>query len=205
MIRSVLLLAFYPITDAAEPEKVSYYKDVRPIFQQNCQGCHQPAKMGGGYNMTVYADLFKKGDREKAGIVPGKPGASFLVSLIQPKAGKVEMPRGKDPLPEPQVKKIVTWIVQGVTDDTPVSASARLIDAEHPPIYELPPVVNSVVFSPDGQLLAVSGYHEILLLKADGSELHARLVGLSERVQSLAFFAGWPLACRGGWDTSALR
>ena len=24
--------------------KVSYYKDVRPIFAQNCNGCHQPAK-----------------------------------------------------------------------------------------------------------------------------------------------------------------
>ena len=35
---------------AAEPAKtpadapVSYYKQVRPIFQAQCQGCHQPAK-----------------------------------------------------------------------------------------------------------------------------------------------------------------
>jgi WD40 repeat protein len=36
-------------------------------------------------------------------------------------------------------------------------------------------------------MLAVSGYHEVLLHKADGSGLIARLVGLSERVQSLAF------------------
>src|SRR5207244_1228484 len=28
--------------EAPEPEKVSYYKDVRPIFQLHCQGCHQP-------------------------------------------------------------------------------------------------------------------------------------------------------------------
>src|SRR5260221_8280214 len=39
------------------PDKVSYYKDVRPLFQQHCQGCHQPAKAQGGYVMTDFAEL----------------------------------------------------------------------------------------------------------------------------------------------------
>ena len=39
---------------AAPVKKVSYYKDVRPIFQANCQGCHQPAKSRGGYVMTDF-------------------------------------------------------------------------------------------------------------------------------------------------------
>ncbi len=26
----------------ALPETVSYYKDVRPVFQAKCPGCHQP-------------------------------------------------------------------------------------------------------------------------------------------------------------------
>jgi mono/diheme cytochrome c family protein len=33
--------------DSAKPDPnkpVSYFKDVRPIFQAQCQGCHQPAK-----------------------------------------------------------------------------------------------------------------------------------------------------------------
>ncbi len=36
-------------------------------------------------------------------------------------------------------------------------------------------------------LLAVAGFHEILLWKSDGSELVARLIGLSERIQSIRF------------------
>ncbi|MCE9531924.1 MAG: c-type cytochrome, partial [Planctomycetes bacterium] len=180
------LLAFAPVLFAADAksEKISYYKEVRPIFQQHCQGCHQPAKAGGGYNMTAYDDLLKKGDRDKAGIVPGKPANSFLVELIKAKDGKAEMPRGKEPLSEPQVKLISDWITQGAIDDTPSSAKAPLVDAEHPPVYPAPPVVTAVAFSPDGKYLAVSGYHEVLLHKADGSGLEARLVGLSERVQS---------------------
>src|SRR5438105_157844 len=62
-----------------------------------------------------------------------------------------------------------------------------MVDAEHPPTYLLPPIVTSLAYSPDGTLLAVAGYHEILLHKADGSGLAARLVGLSERIQALAF------------------
>ena len=46
----------------AAAEKVSYFKDVRPIFQQNCQGCHQPAKAQGGYVMTDHPSMLKVGD-----------------------------------------------------------------------------------------------------------------------------------------------
>ena len=185
--------------DAPTSNKISYYKDVRPIFQQNCQGCHQPAKAGGGYTMTVYADMLNKGDREKPGVVPGKPEQSFLVALIRPLNGKSEMPRGKEPLPEPQIQTIVDWIAQGAIDDTPASAKAPLVDEDHPPVYQAPPVLTALAFSPDGQYLAVAGYHEVLLHKADGSGLAARLVGLSERIQSLAFSPdGKTLAVSGG-------
>ncbi|MBI1832052.1 MAG: PD40 domain-containing protein, partial [Planctomycetes bacterium] len=58
---------------------------------------------------------------------------------------------------------------------------------------------NSVAFSRDGELLAVSGYHEILLHKADGTGLLARLIGVSERIQSIAFSPdGKWLAATGG-------
>src|SRR5437879_818406 len=73
---------------AADPEKprdgdtVSYYKDVRPIFQQHCQGCHQPAKPQGGYVMTEHADLLKAGDKAVPNVVPGKPDKSLLVEQI---------------------------------------------------------------------------------------------------------------------------
>ena len=48
-------------------------------------------------------------------------------------------------------------------------------------------------------ILAVGGFHEVLLWKADGSELVGRLVGLSERIESLAFSPdGKKLAVTGG-------
>src|SRR5213076_1659767 len=101
-----------PATSA--PDKVSYYKDVRPIFQQHCQGCHQPAKPQGGYVMTEHADLFKAGDKAVPNVVPGKPDKSLLGEQItqQPGKPKAEMPKNKDPLPKEAIETIVKWIAQ---------------------------------------------------------------------------------------------
>lgn len=182
------------------PGAVSYYKDVRPILQQHCQGCHQPAQAKGGYVMTSYVDLFKKTDNDVAGIVPHNVKASEVYKQITPQNGeKPAMPRGKEALSTTDVGIIKNWIEQGAKDDTPASAKLLAVDADHPPVYEQPPVINGVAFSKDGELLAVTGYHEVLLHKSDGSSLVARLIGMSERLQSVAFSPdGKWLAVTGG-------
>lgn len=178
---------------------MSYWSDIRPIFQANCQGCHQPAKRGGGFLMTSYEALLESGDGGEPGIVPGHPDESYVLSQVIGENGEPPaMPKGAAPLAAGDVELIRKWIAAGAENDSPPSTAA-MIDAEHPPVYELPPVISAIDFSPDGALLAVSGYHEVLLHKSDGSELVARLVGISERIQSLAFSPdGKWLAATGG-------
>ena len=77
-------------------------------------------------------------------------------------------PRGRPPLKPDQVDLIRRWIAEGATDDTPDAAEIA-VDRDHPPVYTAPPVLTSLDYSPDGTLLAVSGYHEVLLHKADGT------------------------------------
>jgi WD40 repeat protein len=48
-------------------------------------------------------------------------------------------------------------------------------------------VISALAFSPDGKVLAVSGYHEVLLQSPTGSNIIARLVGESPRIESLAY------------------
>ena len=185
---------------AAEPDKpVSFYGDIRPVFQANCVGCHQPSKDSGGYVMTDFARLFAGGDDGGAAIVPGKPDESNLLKAIVPgDDGKVSMPKKKDPLHQVEVALIKRWVAEGAVDDTPENVRQRY-DEDHPPVYTMPPVITSLDFSPDGSLLAVAGFHEVLLHKADGSGLVARLIGLSERIESVRFSPdGSRLAVTGG-------
>ena len=185
--------------EAFDPNKpVSYYKQIRPILQGTCQGCHQPAKAKGKYIMTEFAKMLKGAENSPA-ISPGKPEESYLIKVITPDAkGKSEMPEKGDPLHETQIELIKKWIKEGAHDDTPPN-SAQDYDMQHPPVYAMPPVVTSLDYSRDGKLLAIAGYHEVLLHKADGSGIEARLVGLSERVQSVRFSPdGSKLAVAGG-------
>lgn len=183
---------------------VSYYHDIRPIFQQHCQGCHQPAKASGDYIMISHDALLAEGESGEVGVVPGDPESSQLYVQIAPDGDDPpEMPRDREALSAEQIELVRLWIAEGATDDSPPSTDP-VIDTDHPPVYQQPPVITSLAYSPDGTLLAVSAYHEVILFAtdsftADGGERVARLVGISERIESMAFSAdGALLAVTGG-------
>jgi WD40 repeat protein len=200
----VLVVAAARGDDEKPADKVSYFRDIRPILQDRCQGCHQPAKRQGGLLLTSYEGLKQGGESEEPAIVPGKPEASTLYQQIIPQGDdKPLMPKSGDPLPKHQCELIAKWIREGAADDTPATTKT-VVDMEHPPVYTGAPVITALDYSPDGKLLAVSGYHEVLLHRVDNApgdqtEIVARLVGLSERIESAAFSPdGKRLAVTGG-------
>jgi len=171
---------------APTPRKISYDKDIRPIFQTHCQGCHQPAKKGGDYVMTDFSLLLYCGESAETAIVASEPHESYLIRRISKTDGAAEMPQGTKPLADSEIDLIRQWITQGAENDSP--ATTRLhYSPENPPVYVAAPIITSVDFSSDGKYLAISGFHEVLLYRADGSELVARLIGLSERIESARF------------------
>lgn len=184
----------------SEPEakEVSYHKDIRPILRQHCQGCHQPAKPEGQFELTTYEGMLKAGQSTFAAVVPGNVDESYVLDLIYPVSGKAKMPKDRPPLSEREIGLIETWIEQGAKNDAPLR-DGPLIDADHAPVYHVTPAVTSVDFSSDGKLLAVSAYHEVVLHRSDGSGIVARLVGLAERIESAVFSPdGKRLAVTGG-------
>src|SRR5438309_6136844 len=108
---ALALVVFVPpfarAAEAAAPEKVSYYKQVRPIFQAHCQGCHQPAKARGEYVMTDFAKLLGGGESGEKAVVPGHADKSKLIADITPdKDGKAKMPENKPALTETDLTTI---------------------------------------------------------------------------------------------------
>ncbi|MEO2050079.1 MAG: c-type cytochrome domain-containing protein, partial [Pirellulales bacterium] len=184
--------------DENQVAKISYSQQILPILRAECWGCHQPAKASGSYVMSAFDSLLAGGDSETPSIVPGKPDESYLLELITPIDGSAEMPKDKKPLADTQISLIRQWILEGAENDSAVLGRVEY-SAENPPQYFAPPVIPSIDFSPDGKLLAVAGFHEVLLHQADGSGLVARLVGMSERIESVRFSPdGTRLAVAGG-------
>jgi WD40 repeat protein len=165
------------------PEPVSYYKQIRPILQQSCQGCHQPAEPNGGLVVTSYA-AFQAGGMGGASFIPGNPEESMIMEYIS--GEDPLMPQEGDPLTAEEVELFSRWIAESALDDTPLSLDDT-ISSNQPPVYIAPPVISALAYSPDGKTLAVSGYREILLHKSDGSELIGRLVGEAHRIESIAY------------------
>jgi len=206
---ALALLLSLPTFCFAQVEPVSYFRDIRPILNSNCNACHKPEKNKGELDMTSFASLMK-GGKHGSTIAAGAPDKSKLVEMIS--GSDPDMPKDGDPLKKEQVSLIERWISQGAKDDTPAAGTTVV----QTPVYAVPPVISAMAFSPDGSILAVSGYHEILLHKADGSAIIARLIGESPRIEALAFSSdGKQLAACGGspaefgqvqiWDVATRR
>ncbi|OUU25933.1 MAG: hypothetical protein CBC04_05800, partial [Verrucomicrobia bacterium TMED44] len=184
-----------------EMKSISFHQEIKPIFQANCNGCHQPAKQKGDYLMTDFATLIEGGETGKPGIIPGKPQESYLLSQIKlDSSGNAEMPKGKNtkPLHEVEISKIEQWIKEGALDDSP-EGDGSLFTMDIKPIYQKLPLIRTLSYSPDGKLLAQNGFHEVLIADSTGGKVVSRLVGLSERIESIAFSPdGKKVAVAGG-------
>lgn len=194
---------------SAAPQKVSFFHQIKPILAARCQGCHQPVVTSAHLMLTSYAGFLKGGDHGPA-FVPGKPDSSIVLGYLH---GNPElMPQGGPPLPPAQIALFKEWIAEGASDDTP--APAPKYSLQHPPIYTAPPVITALTYSPDGKMLAVAGYHEVLVLPADGGAPVSRLIGSAQKILSLVYSPdGKVLAAVGGspaqfgevqfWDPAA--
>ena len=184
-MRTLGMFCFALSLSAAEP---SYFREIRPVLQRQCQGCHQPNLKSSNLDLTTYEGL-------QAGGKHG-PALALLVKYLTGEM-KPQMPLGQPPLPAEQIELVRSWVTAGGKDDTPAEARETL-SSNTPTVYSQPPVLTALAFSPDGKTLAVSGSREILLHTLDGSAAPRRLGGLSDNILSLAFSKDGSLLVAGG-------
>jgi mono/diheme cytochrome c family protein len=191
---------------------VSFHNQIRPILALQCAACHQPASRQADLLLTTYEGM-KQGGRKGPTFIAGKPDESLVIQYLTG-AVKPQMPFGGKPLPDDQIDLFRRWIREGARDDTPAGAAASPAE-RRPVVYHAPPMITAIAFAPSGRTVAVSGYHEILLVDREG-KLEARLPGLSARIHSLAFTPdGATLVATGGepaqfgevqvWDVAARK
>lgn len=180
LLVGALLVTFVDAAARADDKPVSFNHDIRPLLASQCNACHKPDKNKGELDMTTYASLMK-GGKHGASVVAGNVEKSKLLEMVS--GTEPDMPKDADPLKAEQVALLARWVKEGAKDDTPAPGTTHV----DPPVYAAPPIISAMQFSPDGSVLAVSGYHEVLLHKPDGSGIIARLTGEAPRIESIAF------------------
>lgn len=167
----------------------SFANDVAPIFAQRCLACHNSHKAEGRYNMDSLA-LILKGGESGAAVKPKSSAESHLFELISDGS----MPQDADPLTAAEIAVIRKWIDAGASADAGVSVGAPLVEVmpkaphpEPPATYSRAVPITALAFSPDEQVIASSGYHEVLLWNSNDGKPLRRISNVAERVHEVEF------------------
>ena len=178
---------------AAAEKPVSFMSDVAPIFVRNCIACHNPKKSESKYVMTTFKQLAKGGKvGEDITLEPGKPDESYLLEVLGPDA-EPRMPYKQDPLQPEEVAVLTRWVAEGAKYDGTAEDEdwtfllRKTQKTEIPEAYPTTVPVTAVRFTPDGQRIEASGYHELTTWKTADGALDGRIPGLPERTYDIAF------------------
>ena len=100
---------------------VTFYKDVLPVLQANCQSCHRPGQVG-PFSLTTYKDAARWADaclEEVKGrrMPPWKPDPNPLLA-------------GQRTVPPAAVAVLEKWVAQGMPEGDPTDAPAAAAFAD---------------------------------------------------------------------------
>jgi mono/diheme cytochrome c family protein len=88
-------------------QKLTYHKDIEPIVQKNCQGCHRPGGVG-PFSLLTFDDAYLSAERILEVVEERRmpPWHGYL----NPEFGKLKNAKN---LSEEEIAKIVDWVEQG--------------------------------------------------------------------------------------------
>ncbi len=115
MKRSFTILAA-ALASAVTPwaaDQIDFSKDIRPILEVQCLGCHGGEKPKGGLRLDTRANAIK-GGTDGTALVAGKPAESplYTTTILSPDQEKAMPPKGERLFKE-QTEKLRLWIEQG--------------------------------------------------------------------------------------------
>jgi mono/diheme cytochrome c family protein len=164
-------------------EQVDYVRDVLPIFETYCMGCHTADERQGGFAMESFDDLMRGGDSGTA-LTPGAAGSSRMLMMATGRLEPVMPPDGAEGLNEEEVATLTAWIEQGAVGpegDVPVKRELRVPTIARSPAASLP--ITAIANTSDG-VRVIARYANVEVVAADGTTL-SKLPAQPGKINSL--------------------
>jgi WD40 repeat protein len=175
------IISLFSLAVSCSMGQSMYTREVAPILQKYCLGCHSASAKLGGLNLQDYGAFSKV-------IVPGKSVESRLFQLISGKASPA-MPMDGRHLADGELRIIQSWIDSGAKGPAPGEAAAAAAAAAPriTPRTPVKPQIFSMAWRPDGKMIALGSFREIRLIDPVSSRLEAALPGHADVVRAVAF------------------
>ena len=127
----IAILPFASMLLAGDAESaIDFDRDIRPIFQQHCIGCHGGVRQQGDLSLLDGGSLKATASKQEV-IVAGKPEQSELIRRVTSSNADERMPAGKPPLSDQQIEKLKRWIQAGA--DWPKHWAFRAVETARVP------------------------------------------------------------------------
>jgi len=212
-MRTLMIFAFAIASASAQ----SYVKDVYPLWEKYCLGCHASGTKMGSLDIETWEGL-QRGGNHGTILVPGDAKASRLYTMLTGEA-KPAMPMDGQVLTAGEIEVVRRWIANGAAAPTQaeIAMLKRKAAGEESTSAIKPkgkPQIFSFAWRPSRDEVAVGRFQTIDLLNPSSGQVRATLEGHAEVVRALAFSKdGKRLAAAGGrpgrkgevliWDTEA--
>lgn len=175
------------VISAADKTAPDYVKQIAPIFQKRCVGCHNADDAEGKLSLDSYADL-QKGGKHGPSFQPGDVASSRLLQLVTGKAKPVMPPDEEDRLTAEEIALLTAWIESGAKGPAGKEPSRRTLMV--PKIAGAASAggpVAAVAISPDGSRLAVARFASVEIRDAASMKVLRRLTDFPGKVNSVEF------------------
>lgn len=169
--RSQLLFSLFLLSITAgdvRSEDVEFVRDVFPILETYCVGCHNVDDAQGGLSMDNHQALIRGGD-SGAALTAGVPDSSRMLMMASGKLKPVMPPDDAEgPSPE-ELEVLARWIEQGaVGPDGPMPIKRKLRTPEIPAASNAKPIT-AIAVSSEGNRTARARFAQVEIVDSDGA------------------------------------
>lgn len=165
----ILLLVVAANAASAAEQPVSYARDVLPILEIYCVGCHTDGDAAGGLVLETHAALMHGGDSGPA-VTAGQPGSSRLLMMASGQVEPTMPPDGAEGPTAEELELLRVWIEQGAAGpDGEMPLQRELRTPKIAPAKDVALPITAVAVSPSDGRRAIARFSRVEIVEADGT------------------------------------
>ncbi len=167
-IPALLLFLMQPLVASvlsAEEATIDYQKNIQPILNKYCSGCHSDVDKEGGFSTESYQAM-QAGIEGKPVVLSGDTAGSLLLRVLDKNAETV-MPPEDEPQPSQQdIELLHAWVKAGAVGPKGMQPNRLALNVPRISPYRDKKPITAIDCSPHG-LVAIGRFEEVTIFKPE--------------------------------------